>query len=459
MLLITFSGCSSPPPITDNLTLVPVSDKADIESGLSMTYIYGTNEGYFNNAACNTKRACWYSGNLSATKNNNGRLNSIVIKSLADGHIFWGRSYQINDVYTEALGLLPANHGNALLYGNSIIKGSSNNFDEPVYELLDPHGIPKWGGALLIGNIQPWSAFTDAINLKQGGYALTGSSKIYGKYWSGTLVKLDASGRVAWADLIRSQKRDTLTEYLAQLKNGNIILLGYNAVIKDLVLFELSPKGKLLNSPIVHIRGNEMPVGLVALKSGLAAVAQETMPSGESAAVIIVLDDHGHVKKTVRYRYVDGFNPYDVIAMPGHGMCIYGTTEAKDKPQSLAFVLNADLKPVSALTMKDKNVFVSGSLLGPDQIIFSGARRIGADHHLTSMIVRWTPSVMNQTRVLKKIQTSQPEIHLNKNAQAGAIHAMDLFKIKFFPGKNLKSSIIYKATAAAPLQTSQGQAH
>lgn len=445
-LLVALSGCSAPP-IKDNLTLVPVSDKADMESGLSLTYIYGTNQGFFDQAACNRERACWYSGNLMTTGNGNGRMNSIVVKSSADGQIAWARSYQINDVYTAALGLLPTSHGSTLLYGNSIVSHSTNNYGEPVYELLNPQGLPQWGGALLIGDIQNWSAFTDALNLKSGGYALTGSSKIYGRYWSGTLIKLNASGKVVWADLIRSQKRDTLTLYLAQMKNQNIMLLGYNAVMEDLVLFELDPNGKLLKAPIVRIRGSQVPVGLIHLKNGLAAVARDTMPSGESAAVVILLDEKGNIKRIVRYRFTDGFNPYDVIAMPGHAMCIYGNTEAEDKPQSLAFTLNEKLEPVSALAMKDKDVFASGALLTPDQLVFSGARPLGLHKHLTSLIVKWTPSVMNQTAVLGKIQLSPIKINVDEDAQAGTVNAMGLFKINFFPGENLKSGIIYKGTS------------
>lgn len=442
-LAIALSSCSTPP-IKDNLTLVPVSNKADRDSGIDIAYIYGTNQGYFNHVACGQTHTCWYSGNLETTGTNQNRMNSIVVKGRANSHIYWARSYQINDAYTSALGLLSAPDEDTLLYGNSIVpQGGTNNYGEPVYELLGPNGKPKWGGAILIGNIESWSAFTDATRLKSGGYALTGSSKIYGKWWSGTLIKLDPDGRVAWAYLVRSQKEDTLTQYLTQLGNKHILLLGYNAATKDLVFFEFNSNGKLLKAPIVHIRGTEAPVGLVPVNNGIAAVAQETMPSGESAALIILLDSNGKIEKAVRYRYPDGFNPYDVIAMPGHGMCIYGRTEAKDKPQSLTFTLDAKLNSVSALAMKDDNVFVSGTLLPPNQLIFSGARKIGTDSRWTSMITRWNPSLMNQENILKQIQRAQIKIKVYKDAQGGETNAMTRFKINFFPASKLKSRIIY----------------
>lgn len=399
--------------------LVPVSDKADIAQGLDMTYVYGNNQAVFNHVSCDHSQHCWYSGHLGLLKKHDSRLNSLVVRTTAKGTIAWARSYQLNGSDTETLGMLPTRDGGSLLYGNAIVAehGLSSGPLRPLYEKLDSHGIPQWGGTILLGQIATWSAFSDAIRLADGGYALTGSGIINGS-WYGAVLKLDPSGKIAWTAIFNSHKNSTLSYYLIQLKNGHILAVGHNQNLRDLVLFNFSPNGNLTKAPIFHVRGDEVPVGFVPLASGPAIIAHQKMPSGELAALVIQLDDTGRFKNAIRYRYVDGFDPFDVIALPHHGICVYGMSAAPDKKVSLAFTVGADKKPTSALTQKGEGVFISGALFSPSRLVFVGGRPLGVDAHAAGIVTKWSPAIKNEKDILKKISRQSVTVKVYKNQGA-----------------------------------------
>ncbi len=436
----SLAGCSSTPPLADHLTLIPVSDKADIARGLDMAYVYGNNQGIFNHVSCDRARNCWYSGDLGFANETQARINPIVIRTTANGAISWARSYQINDIYTKTNGLLPTRDGGALLYGNSIITNFAAKLEKPIYEKLNPQGSPEWGGSVFIGDIRSWSAFSDAIRLADGGYALAGSGVLNGK-WYGSVLVLDVDGNERWFKFMRSRQDPTLSLYLSQLSNGNIMVAGYDASVGDIVLFRFSTDGKPVDISIIHIRGKEYPVGFVTLGSGPAIVAQQSMPSGESAAIIVRLDRQGEVKTAARYRYVDGFNPYDVISMPDRGVCIYGNTESSDNRQSLAFVLDAKGNLSSALALKGGSVFRSGALLAPDRLTFAGGRELGVDRRMSGLIVKWTPVVGNDAQTLKNIKLDSLKITVYKN-ESGTVANPTNSTLKKFDASEMQSRMV-----------------
>lgn len=434
------AGCSSTPPLADHLTLIPVSDKADIANGLDMAYVYGTDEGIFNYVSCDQAQNCWYSGQLGFVNKTQARMNPLIIRTSANGAISWARSYEINDIYTRTNGLLPTRDGGALLYGNSIITNFSATLEKPIYEKLNSQGLPEWGGSVFIGGIKSWSAFSDAIHLADGGYALSGSGILGGK-WSGSVLVLDAAGNERWLKFMRSQKDPTLSLYLSQLSSGNIMVAGYDVTLRDIVLFRFSADGKPVDVTIIHIRGREIPVGFVTLDTGPAIVAQQEMPSGESAAVVIRLDHSGEVKDAARYRYVDGFNPYDVISLPGHRVCIYGITEAHDNRKSLAFVLDAKGNPSSALALKGGSVFQSGALFAPDRLTFAGGRALGVDRRMSGLIVKWMPVIGNNSQTLTNIKRSPLKVTVYKN-ESGTVVIPTNSSLRKFSVSEMQSRLV-----------------
>lgn len=441
------AGCAShQTPASTNISLIPVSDKADKSQGLDMVYVYGTNQSIFNHVACNGSQTCWFSGDMAFGRKNVQRLSPIVLRIKKDDSISWARSYQIDHLFTTTNGLLTTSDGGAVLYGSSFIGTRTRQFSkgriQPIYEKLDASGLAQWGGTVPFGFINPWSAITDVIHLANGGYALTGSGTLdIGSDWYGLVMSLKADGSVAWLKFMRVRKDKTLSLYLYQLKNGHILVLGYDAALSDMFLTNLSRSGKPDGISIFGIRGDEIPVGLVPLKRGPAIVARQKMPSGEIAALIIQLNNKGEIVNARRYHYVDGFNPSDVIPLPDHKACLYGYTEAKDKRQSLAFVVNADGKPSSALALKGDAVFNSGALLSPRQIIFAGGRALGVNQRESALIVKWDPSIDSESRVLKNIRQDAVEVHLYKN-QPGTVASPSHPSLRSFSLSEMQSQLI-----------------
>lgn len=395
-----------------------------------MAYVYGTNEGAFNYVSCDQARNCWYSGELGFFSKTKARMNPLIIRTATNGAISWARSYEINDIYTRTNGLLPTRDGGALLYGNSMTMNFAATLEKPIYEKLNSQGLPEWGGSVFIGDIKSWSAFSDAIRLAGGGYALAGSGVLSGK-WYGSVLVLDAAGNERWFKFMRSRKDPTLSLYLSQLPNGNILVAGYDASLSDIVLFRFSADGKPVDITLIHIRGKEFPVGFVTLDTGPAIVAQQEMPSGESAAVVIRLDHAGEVKDAVRYLYVDGFNPYDVVSLPNHGVCIYGVTEASDNRKSLGVVLDSKGGPVSALALKGGSVFNSAALFAPDRLVFAGGRKLGVDRHMSGLIVKWTPIAGSDSQTLKNIKRDSLKVTVYKNESGTVANPMNPSLHKF----------------------------
>lgn len=441
------AGCASNQASkSPRISLIPVSDKADRSQGLDMVYVYGTNQSMFNHVACNRLQTCWVSGDMAFGRKSVNRLSPIVLRVKKDDSISWARSYQIDHIFTTTNGLLTTGDGGAILYGNSFV-GTRTHWVtkgriQPVYEKLNASGIPQWGGTVPFGFIKPWSAVTDVIHLADGGYALTGSGTLnLGNDWYGLVMSLKADGSVGWLKFMRIRNDGTLSFYLYQLKNGHILVLGYDAALSDMFLVNLSRSGTADGISILGIRGDEVPVGMVPLKGGPAIVARQKMPSGEIAALIVQLDDKGAIVNARRYHYVDGFNPSDVISLPDHRACLYGYTEAKDKRQSLAFVVNADGKPSSALALKGDSVFNSGALLNPRQVIFAGGRALGVNQRLSALIVKWNPSIGNETRVLKGIRQDVVKVHLYKD-QPGKVASPSNPSLHSFDRSEMQSQLI-----------------
>lgn len=411
-------GCSTRAPLGDNLTLVPVSDKADIAKGLEMTYVYGINEGFFNFIACEQKN-CWYSGQLALVNEDTSRVNALVVRVPGNDKIAWARSYQLDGSDAQTLGMLVTKDGGALLYGNAIVheRGFARGPLRPFYEKVDREGVPQWGGYILLGQLHPWSAFTDAIRLKNGGYAITGSGMIDGQ-WRGALLRLNPAGEVEWAVIFSSTKASTLSSYLLQMQNGHILAAGYNRKVQDIVLFEFAPDGRLVRAPVFHIRGVEVPVEFVELKNGPAIIAQNKMPSGEYAALLVQLTHGGHFEDAIRYRYSDGFNPFNVVDLPGYRICIYGNTEAQHRKLSLAFTVDKNRNPYSALALKGGGVFIAGARFGDDKLVFAGGRPLGVKEHVTGVITKWSPGVRNDKPVLREIRREAVQVRVFAAARA-----------------------------------------
>jgi hypothetical protein len=444
------AGCAlsarSPAPQT-RITLISVSDKADLAQGLDMVYVYGTSQSIFNHVSCNHAQTCWFSGDMAAKGTSGKSLSPIIIQTGKDGSLAWAKTYRVDHFFTNTNGLLPAGDGGSLLYGNSFIGTRYRNYSkgriQPIYEKLDASGNPQWGGTVPFGFIEPWSAATDAIKLADGGYALTGSGTLNADGdWYGLVLAVKSNGRLWWMKYIRLEKSNTFSMSLYQLENNHILALGYDASISDMFLVDLAKNGDSKGISIIHIRGDEIPVGLVPLKDGPAIVARQKMPSGEIATLVVQLNDKGDVEKASRYRYVDGFNPSDVIPLPGHRACVYGYTEAKDRPESLAFIIDATGKPYSALTLKGRDVFNSGAVLTPKELVFAGGRALGVKQRESALIVRWNPSLDNEEDVLKKITLDKVKVRQYRN-QPGKVASPVNPTLHIFDRSEMQTQVVH----------------
>ncbi len=447
MSVFLLTGCNTLPPLSDQLALVPATGKAEATPGIDLTYLSGTNEGILTHISCDREQNCWSSGVLGKFQLDVTRLNSLVVRTSGISHIQWAHTYQINDTYTETNGFVPTPDGGALLYGNTFISHFSGNTPEPVYEKLDAAGVPQWGGALLIGGFAPWSAFSDAIRLQGGGYLLAGSGYLDKHYWYGILLKIGASGQLVWAKSLHSRKDSTLVSRIVQLANGSILVVGINAKLNDIVLFRISQSGKLLGSSILDTRGTEVPIGLTSLPDGLDIAVDQKMPNGEEAAIVLGLDKSGNLKTAERYHYIDGFSPNSIVALGTKAICLYGTTTAKDKPQSIALALNAKRQPVSALVLTGSGTFNSASPYRSGTIVFAGNRKLGADERMTPLLTRWSPELKNDPNALKNIRHDIVAITLHTNA-AATLSSWDKPKLKLLQPGNLPFRSIYGTSAA-----------
>lgn len=269
------------------------------------------------------------------------------------------------------------------------------------------------------GFIKPWSAISDAIKLRNGGYALTGSGTLnIDGNWYGLTMVLDANRNVKWFKFMRIRKEQTFSLQLFQLHNGHIVVAGYDSSISDIFLINFSKQGKPSSISILHIRGQEIPVGFTALKTGAAIVAQQTMASGESAAIIIRLSPNGSIKGVERYQYKYGFNPHGIIYLPNNHLCIYGATETNVGKKSIAIVVDDNDNPTSALELKGGEVFVSGALIMPGKLIFVGTRSLGVKRHLSGSIIKWLPSIKNDVEVVKNMKHGPVKFTVYNNQSA-----------------------------------------
>ena len=418
-LALVLTACSSPP-LADHLQLVPVSDKADIASGLELTYLHGTNDGALAHVSCGHAQDCWMSGILGHIRGGDSRINSLVIRTAGVSRVTWANTYQINDTYTASNGLIKTPDGGALLYGNSLVRSSFGKRPEPVYEKLDSAGTPQWGGAIPTGAIKPWSAFSDAIRTRDGGYLLVGSAHAVTNqhYWYGFLVKVGDSGKIAWAEDLNSWNDPTVITSIAQLADGDILAVGANAKRRDVALFRLHPDGKLLDSSLLKTRGQEVPIGLTPAPDGWNVAVYQKMENGEQAAIVLHLDKDGKFRDAMRYHYVDGFDPEDVVALSSRRICLFGSTSATDKPRSIAIALDATGVPVAALAMKGDSVFNAAALYRPGTVIFAGERDIGTDQRATPLLTLWSPRIKNDARVLKDVRHDAPGITVDRKAKA-----------------------------------------
>lgn len=413
MLGIVIAGCASTatsrPPLSDHIILIPVSDKADVESGLRMDYFHGSNQQALNHVSCKANQSCFFSG-LAFTGVSNKALpqwDSLVIRTYKNDRIDWARTYQLRSLFYHSSGMLATPDGGAVLYGSTFKTsdpgGNLHILIEPTFEKIDAQGIPQWGAMVNFGSTMTSRSFTDAVQLNDGGFVLSGSISVKNK-WRGLLIRLDKAGHQVWATTVSSYGQFTLMPYVTRIANGDLVGAGYNRDLRDLVLFEFSPDGKLIKAPIIDMRGVEFPESIISLGSGPVLVAAEKMPSGEQAALVLRMNNELDVTSASRYRYKDGFIPYSAIAMGTNVLCLYGPTAADEHKQSIAFTINRSKQPVSAIALDGDGVFNFGTLLTPKKIIFSGGRDLGTKQRASSIAVTWTPSVMNQANVLKNIR-------------------------------------------------------
>lgn len=445
------TACTSRPPLSDQMMLVSAPGKAGNTSGLDLAYLYGTNQGALTHVSCDQSKNCWFSGILGTFKTNRNRINSLVIHTVGISDIAWANTYQINDIYTSANGLVPTPDGGAMLYGNTIVARNSGKHAEPTYEKLDAAGRPQWGGSLFIGGFKPWSAFSDTIRLQNGDYLLAGSGYIEKDYSYGVLVKIDASGKMIWSKIVRSRKDPTIISNIAQLGNGDIMAVGINAELRDIVFFRVSPDGRPLDSAILDIRGYEAPIGLVPLPDGVAVAVTQQMPSGEVAGIVLDLDKNGKLQDAARFHYVDGFSPNSIVPLGTGKICLYGTTTARDKPESIALVLDEKLHPASALTMKGDSVFNSAALYNPGTIVFAGNRNLGTDERMTPLVTRWSPELKNDPKVLKNIRRDGLNMTLRAHARA-TVSPWKLFKMNPLQPTELPFRSIYQMPTGSTAQ-------
>ena len=287
--ILALAACATPPPLNDHITLVPVSDKADIESGLTMNYFYGSHDNVLIQVACHADGSCLYGGHAYSSDNNNPQFDSLVIRTRNQQTLDWARTYQIQDVVNNNTGLIATADGGALLYGNSLLtQGAAIGF-KPVYEKIDAQGNPEWGGEQDKGRAEIFSSFTNGISLADGGYALTGSSKIDGQ-WRGTVLRLNSTGRQVWFTSLDDPGQTSLLAYLTQLPNGHILGVGFNKTHNDMTLYDLAPDGHLVHAWILLMAGAEVPVGVSKTGAGPDILVSVKRPNGEEAAMLVRLD-------------------------------------------------------------------------------------------------------------------------------------------------------------------------
>lgn len=401
--LLALAACATPPPLNDHITMVPVSDKADIESGLTVNYFYGSHDNTIIQVACHADGSCLYGGHAYSSDHNNPQLDSLVIRTRNESTLDWARTYQIEDVINNNTGLIATGDGGALLYGNSLLTNGLGIGLKPVYEKIDEYGNPEWGGEQDKGRAKIFSSFTNGIGLSDGGYALTGSSKIDGQ-WRGTVLRLDSSGKQVWFTSLDHAGRMSLLLYLAELPDGHILGVGFDKDRNDMTLYDLARNGRLVRSWILRMAGSEFPVGVSKTDTGPAILASVTRPNGEQAALLVRLSWKERLESTTLYRYPDGFDPNNLVVLPDRALCLFGATASQNHPQSLAFTIDSGGRPVSAIAEKGGHVFLDGTLMGPKRILFAGGRTIGADKRDSGVIVNWTPGIDSDHGVLSVIQ-------------------------------------------------------
>lgn len=440
---VVINGCTTAksPLLSDQLTTIPVSSKQDRASGLSLIYVHGTNQGILTGVTCNKNQTCLFSGNLGSLGHEIGKIDAMLFRLNAKGGISWAHNYLIKDIYTSSNGLVYMHNGSTLLYGNAAIPSDYRIGLFPTYEKIDENGQPAWGGVLKVPKIKPWSAFSDAIRLKSGGYLLAGSTYLFKTHWYGFVIKIDSSGQRQWVYQLASTG-STFIQYVTQLANNKILAVGVDTDSNDIEFFYMSENGKLLKSLLIRMPGSEVPVGIATLADEIDVAAYQKMPNNEAAAIILILGKDGVVKGAERFQYIDGFIPNSITAMSKNAVCLYGATTANEKKQSLAFVLS-NKKPVAALTLQDRGAFRAGTPYRPGVLLFAGARPLGVDQHMTPLITRWEPSVKNDKKALKNISTIALDVETQTNTNTQSMH-WDAVKSEILKPAEMLSSTIYK---------------
>lgn len=416
-MLLALAACTAPP-LNDHITLVPVSDKADIESGLSMTYFYGSHDSTLNEVACHADGSCLYGGHALSKDNNHPQLDSLVIRTRNQHALDWARTYQIQDVINNNTGLIATADGGALLYGNSLLTDGLVAGLTPVYEKINAQGAPEWGGEQDKGKTKLFTSFTNGIRLSGGGFALTGSSNIGGR-WRGTVLRLDSAGNQVWFTSVENGGQASFLLYLTELPDKHILGVGFDRPNNNLTFYDLGPNGHLTRSWTLQMAGSEFPVGISNTSTGPAILAQVKRPNGEQAALLVRLDWKEKLESATLYRFTNGFQPNDLVVLPKRELCLFGATSSEDHPQSLAFTIDSSGRPISAIALKGDAVFQDGTLTGPTEILFAGGRSIGTDQRDSGIIVTWTPSVDNDHGVLSGIERApaKPRLEFANDAE------------------------------------------
>ncbi|MGH8126934.1 MAG: hypothetical protein ACRETC_01010 [Gammaproteobacteria bacterium] len=445
--IVFLAACVTPPPLNDHITLVPLSSKADAEAGLTMDYFYGSQDSLIDQIVCHADRSCLYSGHAYALGGRNPQVDSLVIHTLNGQTLNWARTYQIDDVFNNNLGMIPTADGGALLYGNSFITDGLGLDLHPVYEKIDAQGTPQWGGALDKGKTKMFTSFTDGISLSDGGYALAGSSFIDGQ-WRGTVLRLDASGNQVWFTTLDNSHEISFLQYLIELPDKHILGVGYDKTRNDMTLFDLTADGRLTHSAVLHMPGDEVPVGLAKLNQGPLIIASATQPNGEHTALLVRLDWKESVESATLYHYVDGLDPANVLALADQKLCLYGSTASENHGQSVAFTTTSKGRPISAIKLKGGNVFIYGTLLSSKKILFTGGRKIGTKQKNSGLIVKWTPSVYNDQSVLEKISFAKATLTVRPSPDAEqALTSQSV--IMHFGLSNMSSRLVSGGTTGA----------
>lgn len=416
-MVLALAACTAPP-LNDHINLVPVSDKADIESGLSMSYFYGSHDNSLNEVACHADGSCLYGGHALSTDKYHPQLDSLVIRTRNRHALDWARTYQIQDVINNNTGLIATADGGALLYGNSLLTDGLVAGLTPVYEKINAQGVPEWGGEQDKGKTKLFTSFTNGIRLSDGGYALAGSSDIGGQ-WRGTVLRLDSAGKQVWFTSVDDVEQASFLLYLTELPDKHILGVGFNKTNHNPTLYDLAPNGHLTRSWTLPMAGSEFPVGISNTSTGPAILAQVKRPNGEQAALLVRLGWKEKLESATLYRYTNGFQPNNLAVMPNQKLCLFGATSSEDHPQSLAFTIDSSGHPVSAIALKGNGVFQDATLASPTEILFAGGRSIGADQRDSGIIVTWTPSVDNEYGVLSGIERvpTKPRMEIANEAE------------------------------------------